>query len=129
METNETQTKKIVLIVEDDDFLRSLAVTKLQKEGYDVQVAIEGNAGLQKVLDIKPNLLLLDLMLPNMDGFQIMEQLQGNDDLAHMKIVIFSNLGSDEDITRGMKLGASEYLVKSSFTLDELVKKVRDTIG
>lgn len=127
--TASSNGKKIVLIVEDDDFLRSLAVTKLQKEGFEVEVATEGQSGLQKVLDIKPDLLLLDLMLPNLDGFGIMEKLQGNEVMNNMPIVVFSNLGSDDDISRGMELGAKEYLVKSSFTLDELILKVNEVLG
>ncbi len=119
-------TSITILIIEDDDFLRSLAVTKLQKEGYTVSVAAEGEEGLRKLGEAKPNLLLLDLMLPKVDGFKILEHIKSGSDYVGMKIIVFSNLGSDEDIARATSLGAQDYLVKSSFTLDELVIKIKE---
>ncbi len=118
--------KKKILIIEDDDFLRSLSVTKLQKEGYVLEVAADGQEGMDKLLASRPDLLLLDLMLPRIDGFHILENIKTNTNFSGMKIVVFSNLGSDEDIARATSLGAHDYLVKSSFTLDELVVKIKE---
>lgn len=115
---------KKVLIIEDDDFLRSLAVTKLQKSGFAVTTAADGEAGLSLALTDTPDLLLLDLMLPGMDGFAVLEKLRENPATKTLKVVIFSNLGDSEDIKRGQSLGVVDYLVKASFTLDELVEKI-----
>ena len=122
-------TENTILIVEDDDFLRSLAVTKLEKEGFTVAVAVDGNDGLAKIASVKPDLILLDLMLPGVDGFGIMEKLQEEGTLVQQKIIIFSNLGSDEDIRRAQQYNVEDYLVKSSFTLDELVEKIKESLA
>lgn len=115
---------KRILIIEDDDFLRSLAVTKLQKHGYSVTTAANGEAGLEATLKEKPDLLLLDLMLPGISGFDVLEKLRANEETKTLKVVIFSNLGDSADIKRGQELGVVDYLVKASFTLDELVEKI-----
>lgn len=114
-----------ILIIEDDDFLRSLAVGKLEKEGFVVETASDGQTGLQKVFTTLPELLILDLMLPEMSGFEILEQIRSNDTTKNLKIIVFSNLGEETDIKRCLDLGVSEYLIKSNFTLDELAEKVK----
>lgn len=115
---------KKILIIEDDDFLRSLAVTKLQKHGYSVTTAANGETGLEMALKDQVDLLLLDLMLPGISGFDVLEKIRANDATRTMKIVVFSNLGDEADIKRGQELGVVDYLVKASFTLDELVEKI-----
>jgi len=119
-----TTSGKNILIIEDDEFLLSLAVTKLQKAGYNVESAKDGEDGIKKLAETKPDLLILDLMLPHIDGFEILKQIKSDTKFAGMRIVVFSNLGSDEDISKATKLGANDYMVKSSFTLDELVAKI-----
>ena len=119
-----TTSGKNILIIEDDEFLLSLAVTKLQKAGYNIESAKDGEDGIKKLAEAKPDLLILDLMLPHIDGFEILKQIKSDTKFAGMRIVVFSNLGSDEDISKATKLGANDYMVKSSFTLDELVAKI-----
>jgi len=120
---------KKVLIIEDDDFLRSLAVTKLQKAGYSVATAANGEAGVDMAMTDIPDILLLDLMLPGIDGFAVLEKLRANPATKTLKVIIFSNLGDSADIKRGQDLGVVDYLVKASFTLDELVEKITGVIG
>jgi len=122
-------TDQPILIIEDDDFLRSLTVTKLEKEGFKVDIAIDGLQGVAKIKEIKPSLILLDLMLPNLDGFGVLQQLQDENILEQQKVIIFSNLGSEEDIRRARGFAIEDYLVKSSFTLDELVEKIKESLG
>ncbi len=124
--TSAPATNHSILIIEDDEFLRGLATTKLQKAGFTVDTAGDGEEGIRKLIEVKPDLLLLDLMLPHVSGFEVMEKIKEHTELSTMKIIIFSNLGSDEDITRATNLGAHDYMVKSSFTLDELVKKIQE---
>jgi len=122
-------TPQTILIIEDDDFLRSLAVTKLQKEGFNVTTAADGELGMTALQENKPDILLLDMMLPKVDGFEILANIQNDPNYASMKKIVFSNLGSEEDIRRGSELGAENFLIKSRSTLDELVQKIKDTLN
>lgn len=117
-----------VLIIEDDDFLRSLAVTKLEKEGFSVFMAANGQDGLAQVTATNPSLIILDLMLPVMSGFEVLKTLKASDATKNIKVIVFSNLGEESDIKTCLDLGANDYLVKANFTLDELVEKIKDLL-
>lgn len=123
-----TSKGKKVFIIEDDDFLRSLVVTKLQKEGFEVGTSADGDGALAKIDAQKPSLLLLDLLLPTVSGFDVLEEVRKSPTWKDLKVIIFSNLGDKEDIKRGTELGANDYLVKANFTLDELVEKIKATL-
>ncbi len=118
-----------ILIVEDDDFLRSLAVTKLTAEGFAMEVAASGDEGLNKALATPPDLMILDLMLPQLSGFEILEKVRANEATKKLKVIVFSNLGEEADIKKCLDLGVSEYLVKANFTLDELAEKIKTVLG
>lgn len=118
-----------ILIIEDDDFLRSLAVTKLEKEGFTVFMAPDGQEGLAMAQKETPDLLILDLMLPVMSGFDVLEQLKAAEETKAMKVIVFSNLGEESDIKKCLDMGANDYLVKANFTLDELVDKIKTLIS
>jgi two-component system alkaline phosphatase synthesis response regulator PhoP len=120
---------KKALFIEDDDFLRSLVVTKLQKNDFVVATSADGSNALELINQEKPDILLLDLMLPGVSGFEILKQVRESETWKNLKVIIFSNLGEEEDIRRGEELGADEYLIKSNFTLDELIEKMREIIG
>jgi len=120
--------KAKILIIEDDDFLRSLAVSKVTNEGHDVSVAADGEEALEILKNEVPELILLDLMLPGVSGFEVLRSIKNNSALADTKVIVFSNLGADEDITKAKEIGADEYMVKSNFTLDELVAKIQDML-
>lgn len=114
-----------ILIVEDDKFLRELIVAKLSKENYDVVVAVDGEEGIKKVKEEKPGLILLDLILPGIDGFEVLSQIKNDPSVAHIPVIIVSNLGQREDIERGISLGANDYLIKAHFTPGEIIDKIR----
>lgn len=119
-----------ILIIEDDNFLQGLEAMKLKKEGFDVLVA--GSAAeAYKLTDAneKIDLMLLDLMLPDIDGFTILEKLRNTETYKNTPIIVFSNLYEDKDITRAQTLGISEFMIKSNFTLDELVSKIRELLN
>lgn len=119
---------KKILIIEDDRFLRELIVKKLVNEGYDTLEAIDGEQGLQKIKEEKPDLVLLDLILPGIDGFEVLAQKKDDASISGIPVVILSNLGQKEDIERGLNLGAIDYLIKAHFTPAEIIEKVRNIL-
>ncbi|RLC39804.1 MAG: response regulator [Candidatus Nealsonbacteria bacterium] len=114
-----------ILIVEDDKFLRELIARKLTAENYQISEAIDGEEGLKKIKEEKPDLVLLDLILPGIDGFEVLSRIKEDPSLASIPVIILSNLGQREDVERGMKLGAVDYLVKAHFTPNEIIEKVK----
>ena len=114
-----------ILVIEDDKFLRELIVRGLKKEKFEVVFAIDGEEGVKKTEEEKPDLILLDLMLPGIDGFEVLEQIKKNSSIASIPVIILSNLGQKDDIDRGIELGAVDFLVKAHFTPGEIVTKVK----
>lgn len=120
--------KKNILVVEDDQFLAKVYLSKLKKEGYKVRVAYDGNEGIEEINKELPNIVLLDLILPGMDGFEVLEKIKADPKLAKVPVIILSNLGQDEDIKRGKKLGADDYFVKANTSLSNIIKKIEQYI-
>ena len=117
-----------ILIVEDDEFLRSLITKKLTNEGLTMIEAIDGEDAMRKLQETKPQLILLDLVLPGMDGFEVLRRLHESPETKDIPVLILSNLGSQEDIDRGLELGAGSYMVKAHVTPDEIVAKVKSML-
>jgi DNA-binding response OmpR family regulator len=117
-----------ILIIEDDKFLRELIARKLIQENYEVFEAVDGEEGLKKIKEIKPDLVLLDLILPNIDGFEVLRRMKEDIILAPVPVFILSNLGQREDIERGLKLGAVDYLIKAHFTPNEIIEKIKTVL-
>lgn len=116
---------KKILIIEDDVFLNELMAKKLIEEGFDVIKAVNGEEGLVMTQREKPDLILLDLILPGMDGFEILEKIKEEPETSTIPVIILSNLGQREDIEKGFDLGADDYLIKAHFTPDEIVERAR----
>ena len=119
---------KRILLIEDDKFLRELIIQKLGKEGYEVVEAAEGETGLAKMKEEKPNLVLLDLILPGIDGFEVLSRIKKDPSLVQIPVIILSNLGQRDDMEKGIALGARDYLIKAHFTPGEIVEKIRATL-
>ena len=117
-----------ILIIEDDKFLRELIIQKLGNEGYEVVEAAEGEEGLRKMKEEKPDLVLLDLILPGIDGFEVLRRAKSEQDTASVPIIILSNLGQRDDVEKGIELGAIDYLIKAHFTPGEIVEKIKATL-
>lgn len=117
-----------ILIVEDDKFLRDLLEAKLIKENFPISIAIDGEEGLRKARDEKPDLVLLDLILPGMNGFEILKNMKENPETVNIKVIILSNLGQEEEVEKAMALGATDYLIKAHFTLEEIVEKIKKVL-
>lgn len=117
-------TKK-VLIIEDDPMISSMYKTKLEQEGYQVECANNGAEGLEKAKTAVADIILLDVIMPQLDGFSVLEELRGKLGIK-VPIIMLTNLGTEEDREKGAKMGATDYLVKSSITpaqVSELVAK------
>jgi len=119
--------KKIV-IVEDDEFLRSLTSKRLESEGYEVAVAVDGEDAVKVIPKENPDLIFLDLLLPNKNGFEVLEEIRKDDKTKDTPVVVFSNLGQKEDIEKVKKFGVTEFLVKANFTLDDVVVKLKEIL-
>ncbi|MEA3293156.1 MAG: response regulator [Patescibacteria group bacterium] len=118
--------KKTILIVEDDKFLRELMVGKLKEEDYCVIEAIDGEKGIKKIEKEKPDLVLLDLILPGIDGFEVLSKVKENPSISSIPIIILSNLGQKDEVEKGLSLGAVDYLIKAHFTPGEIMDKLKN---
>lgn len=119
--------QKHVLVVEDERALANALKLKLEREGFDVSIFEDGQAALNEVKKSKPSLVLLDLMMPVMDGFQFLQALKK--EKISIPVIVATNLSQPEDEERVKKLGAVEFIVKSSSSLSDIVKKVKAHIG
>ena len=117
-----------VLIVEDDVMLNKIYQTKLGIVGYKVFAAYDGEEGIKKMEETLPNIVLLDLMLPKKNGFEVLEAVKQNIKLNHIPVIILSNLGQGDDIERGKALGADDFLVKSNVKLEMVLEKVEQVL-
>lgn len=119
-----------VLIVEDDKFLSELISTKLEKEECEVFLAADGEQGVQLATEKRPDIILLDIMLPGMSGFEVLQQLKAESSaVKDIPVLILSNFGQDAKVKEGLKLGAADYLVKANFTTGEIVEKIQSVLG
>lgn len=121
-------TKKHILLIEDDGFLASIYAQKLELEGMDVSLATNGEEGLRMAAKDKPALILLDLIMPKMNGFQVLEQIKQDPETKNIPVLVLSNLGQKEDVERCMALGAVGYVIKAHSLPHETVLKVKEII-
>ena len=116
--------KKTILIIEDDESLVKLVQRAIGSHKYQVRLALEANEGFDQALRQKPDLILLDILLPGQNGFECLQRLKEHPQTKEIPVIILSNLGQAEEIRRGLSLGAIDYLVKADFSIDEVVEKL-----
>ncbi|OGY49963.1 MAG: hypothetical protein A3J59_00905 [Candidatus Buchananbacteria bacterium RIFCSPHIGHO2_02_FULL_56_16] len=121
--------KKRILLVEDDEFLAELYATKLNLEGFEVSLATDGEKGLRLAKEQEPDLVLLDIVLPKMDGFEVLRQLKLGKKTKEMPVILLTNLSQKDEVSRGLSLGANDYLIKAHFMPSEVIKKIKQVIG
>lgn len=114
----------MILIVEDEAFLARALQDNLRAMGYASSVVFDGEEALERIKTERPDLILLDLLLPKRDGFFVLARLKESSELAKIPVVILSNLGGDADIKRALDMGADDYLVKSQHSIDEVLDKI-----
>lgn len=118
-----------ILLVEDDVSLRDVYSARLQAEGYVIVVAANGEEALAMAVKEKPDLVLLDVMMPRISGFDVLDILRSTPETAKVKVIMMTALSSPEDQDRGQKLGVDRYLVKSQVTLEEVVSTIADVLA
>jgi len=123
------EKKNKILVVEDEKTLRFLIVQSLKDDGFEVYESIGGEEGLKLAKENKPDLILLDLLLPGMNGFDVLSHLKRDSSTESIPVIILSNCGQEEEVERGMKLGATDYLVKAHFTLDEIADRIKKILN
>ena len=119
---------KNILLVEDDPFLSDIYTTKLKEEGFSVDTAMDGEECLRKVEKNMPDLLILDLVLPQMDGWEVLSSIRRQEKFKDLKVIILSNLGKKEEVEKGLKLGATKYFIKAHYTPSEVVAEIKEIL-
>ena len=113
-----------ILVIDDDPFIVDMYVIKLKEEHFVIETARDGAEGLKKIKEFNPDVVLLDIVMPVMDGFGLLEALRTGPSKT-AKIILLTNLGQQQDVERGMHLGADDYLIKAHFTPSEVVAKIK----
>ena len=117
-----------VLVIEDDTFLSNIYKTKFEMEGFKVSTSDNGEAGLADIKKKMPDIVLLDILLPKMDGFSVLEKAKADAAIKDIPVILLTNLGQKDDVDKGLKLGAVDYLIKAHFKPGETVEKVRKAL-
>ncbi|MEX2514939.1 MAG: response regulator [Candidatus Paceibacterota bacterium] len=118
-----------LLLVEDDSFLIEILVKKFKAANFRVVHAGEGKEALRKAHDEDPDIIMLDIILPGMNGFEILEKLKSDESVSDIPVAFLSNLGQKEDVEKGKELGAVDFIVKANHSLDEIVKRTGELIA
>lgn len=124
-----TNSKKKILLIEDEEIITELLKRKLTKGGYDVDVALDGEQGLEKMRNNKPDIVLLDIIMPKLGGFEVMERMHKDKELNDIPVIIISNSGQPVELDRAKELGVSDWLIKAQFDPQEVIEKVVKQIG
>lgn len=119
------EEKKIILFIEDDEIILRALYLAFHEGDYTIATATDGESGLKMTERLKPDLVLLDLIIPKLSGFDYLKAMKANPDIKDIPVIVLSNLGDDESIEKATKLGAEDYFVKANTDLSELTKKVQ----
>ncbi|HHE76681.1 MAG TPA: response regulator [Candidatus Parcubacteria bacterium] len=119
---------KKILFVEDEPSLQKTLGDVLEQNGYEVISAFDGESGLEKAKSEKPDLILLDIVLPKMDGLKVLEKLKSDEDMKATPVIILTNLERMDEINKAIEMGANAYLVKAQYTMSEVIDKINETL-
>ena len=120
---------KKILFIEDESALQKTFGEILKQEGYEMISALDGETGLRLAKSEKPDLILLDLILPKMHGFDVLKKIKEDKEIKHIPIIVLTNLEDIKDVDRAIGLGATTYLVKAKYSLEEIVEKIKNALG
>lgn len=119
---------KKILLIEDDPFLIDIYRNKLEESGYEVEAVADGSEALSKIQEVQPDLVLLDIVLPGVDGWEILRAIRNNPVTKNLRVIMLSNLGQKEEVEKGVDLGATKYLIKAHFTPSEVAKEIEELL-
>lgn len=119
---------KTILFIEDESALQKTFGEILKQEGYKMISALDGEIGLRLAKEKKPNLILLDLILPKVNGFDVLKKLKEDKESKDIPVIVLTNLESIRDVDKAIEMGATTYLVKANYSLEEVVKKIKKTL-
>ncbi len=120
---------KTILIVEDELSMQRALKNKLEQAGYKVGTAADGMQALDEIRRTKPDLVLLDLIMPKLDGISVLRELKKDPDLRNLPVVILTNLSTGDKVAEAMQLGTFDFLVKANYSLEDVLRKVNDRLG
>ena len=120
---------KNILLVEDDPFLIDIYTTKLNNSGFSIDVAADGEIGLEKLRGKSYDLVILDIVLPHLNGWEVLEAINQDDKLKDLRIFVLSNLGQKEEVEKGLSMGAIKYFIKAHYTPSEVVNEIKKVLG
>lgn len=120
---------KKILIIEDDLVLQKSLNEYLCSEGFEIVCASDGEEGAQKAVTEKPDLILLDIVLPKKDGYEVLQEVKANPEISHIPVVLLTNLDGITDVEKALELGATTYLVKADYKLEEVTEKVKEILN
>ena len=120
---------KTILFVEDESALQKTFGDILKQEGYEMIPALDGEIGLRLAKENRPNLILLDLILPKIHGFDVLKKLKEDNETKEIPVIVLTNLEGLEDVEKALELGATTYLVKTQYSLEEVVQKIKKALG
>ncbi len=123
------ENKAHVLLIEDDNFLIDIYKTKFEMEDFKVSVADNGEVGLEDAKKKKPDIILLDILLPKMDGFSVLKKIKSDKSIKNIPVILLTNLGQKDDVDKGLELGAADYLIKAHYKPSETVTKVKAVLA
>lgn len=129
MSENPPTNLQKILLVEDDFFIRELYQRQLLKEGYLVEAAVDGAEGLVKANDFRPHLILLDIMLPKLNGLDLLRTIKTKPETKDIPVILLTNLGQESVIKEGFTLGAEGYLIKSAYTPSQIIEEVKNFLA
>ena len=119
---------KKILVIEDDKYLINAYRVKLTAAGFEVKLAMDGEEAIEALKTFQPDIILLDLVMPKKDGFSVLEEIKRDSKTNKIPVIITSNLGQKEDVDRGMKLGAVDYIIKSDVSIADILTKINNIV-
>lgn len=119
---------KKIIIIEDESALRTTMIEFLKEEGFEAMGAEDGEMGVELVKKEKPDLILLDIILPKKDGFEVLTEIKADENTKKIPVILLTNLESPEDIEKAFEKGVTTYLVKSNYKMEDVVKKIKETL-
>ena len=121
--------KKKILIIEDDSILQEALLEFLTAEGFETISALDGEEGVKIGKEKKPDLILLDIVLPKMDGYEVLKAMKADESTKKIPIILLTNLGSLNDVQKALDLGATTYLIKADYKLEEVTRKIKEVLN